>query len=290
METRVPVRRAAVVPLVAGAGMVVLTAGTAPGWRLVVGTLGLYLCAKSVAVLGPERLGWQAMSRQLRLRYLLVWPGFVTRPLLIREPDVARVGQAWIWSGVPWIIAGGAALVLLARSSLTGDPAAWTAIAGLLATVHLGYADVLSGCMRRRGHPVARAFTAPWAASSLGDFWTRRWNRPFVEMDRVVFLPLLAGLPPRAARFVVFLISGLLHELAISFPAGGGWGLPLGYFALHGALVGVERRLRIDRWPVAVARIWALGWVLVPLPILFHTAFRAQVVVPFVDVLQGVTR
>jgi Membrane bound O-acyl transferase family len=290
METRVRVRRMAAIPVVAGAGLVVLTAGTAPGWRLLVGTVGMYLCVKSAAVLGPERTAWQAMPWPARLRYLLVWPGFVTRPLLVDEPDRARAGDAWIRSGLAGMVAGGGALVLLARSSLAGDTAAWVAIAGLLTAVHLGFADVLSGWMRRRGSPVARAFTAPWASTSLGDFWTRRWNRPFVEMDRVVFLPLLAVLPRRAARFCVFLISGLLHELAISFPAGGGWGLPLAYFTLHAVLVGIERRLRIDRWPVAAARIWALGWVLVPLPILFHAAFRAQVVVPFVNALQEVAR
>jgi hypothetical protein len=206
----------AATPLIAAAGMVLLTAGTAPGWRLLAGTVGMYLCAKGAAVLGPERTAWAAMSPPTRLCYLLVWPGFVTRPLLVCEPDVARVGAAWIRSGLPGIIAGGSALVLLARSSLAGDAAAWAAIAGPLTAVHLGLADVLSGWMRRRGHHVARAFTAPWASTSLGDFWTRRWNRPFVEMDRVVILPLLAALPRRAARFGVFLISGVLHELAIS--------------------------------------------------------------------------
>jgi alginate O-acetyltransferase complex protein AlgI len=99
-----------------------------------------------------------------------------------------------------------------------------------------------------------------------------------------------AGWRLLAGTIGVFVISGVLHELAISFPAGGGWGLPLTYFTLHALLVRVERTMRIDRWPAAVARIWTLGWVLVLLPILFHAAFRARVVVPFAQMLQEVAR
>jgi hypothetical protein len=290
VETRAPVRPVVAAPAVVAGGAVALAAWGGAGWRLLAGTVGVYLCAKVAAIAGPERAGWRTMSWWERVRYLLIWPGFVSRPLWERHPDVERVGDRWMRSGLPWMVAGGLVLVALARSSVTGDVAAWTAIAGLLATVHLGAMDVLSGLMRRLGHPVARAFTAPWASTSLGDFWTRRWNRPFVEMDRVVFLPLLTWLPPRTARFGVFLISGALHELAISFPAGGGWGLPLAYFTLHALLVGVERTMRIDRWPVGVARAWTLAWVLLPLPILFHAAFRARVVLPFAQALQEVAR
>ncbi|HSK97170.1 MAG TPA: MBOAT family protein, partial [Euzebyales bacterium] len=256
MRTRAPVRPVIAVPAVAAGGVVTWAAWGGVGWRLLAGTVGVYLCAKAAAILGPERAGLRAMSWHRRIRYLIVWPGFVSRPLWDRRPDDAGVGERWIRSGMPWILVGVVVLSALALSSATGEVAAWSAIAGLLATVHLGAMDVLSGLMRRLGHPVARAFTAPWAATSLGDFWTRRWNRPFVEMDRVVFLPLLAWLPPRTARFGVFLISGVLHELAISFPAGAGWGLPLAYFTGHALLVGVERTVRIDRWPVGVARMW----------------------------------
>jgi len=65
------------------------------------------------------------------------------------------------------------------------------------------------------------------------------------------------------AILAVFFVSGLLHELVISFPAGGGWGLPTLYFVLHGGLVWLERHgvLRPRRWLTIL-------FVLLPLPLL----------------------
>ena len=94
------------------------------------------------------------------------------------------------------------------------------------------------------------------------------------------------GKPP--ALVVAFLFSGLLHELAISLPVRAGFGLPLLYFAIHGALMLVERGLeRADR-PVyrraAVGRAWTAFWLVAPLPILFHRPFLRGVVWPILGV------
>jgi hypothetical protein len=42
-------------------------------------------------------------------------------------------------------------------------------------------------------------------------------------------------------RFFVFVVSGLIHRVVISLPAGGGYGLPTMYFMVQGAGVAVER-------------------------------------------------
>jgi alginate O-acetyltransferase complex protein AlgI len=56
-------------------------------------------------------------------------------------------------------------------------------------------------------------------------------------MNRRLFLRPMYGLfGRRGSRLVLFAFSGVLHELGLSFPAGGGWGLPLGYFLLQGVL------------------------------------------------------
>jgi alginate O-acetyltransferase complex protein AlgI len=84
----------------------------------------------------------------------------------------------------------------------------------------------------------------------------------------------------RLARAGAFLVSGLLHELAISVPVRAGFGLPTVYFALHAVATGIEPRLGVRRWPAPLGRLWTWAWVLVPLPLLFHRAFRDGMVLP----------
>ena len=101
-----------------------------------------------------------------------------------------------------------------------------------------------------------------------------------------VYRPLRRYVSRGTATLAAFLFSGALHELAISFPAGAGYGLPTLYFALHGTLVIVERRLMgaglpIDRHPW-VGRLWTLAWLALPLPLLFHPAFLDGVVWPLI--------
>jgi hypothetical protein len=85
----------------------------------------------------------------------------------------------------------------------------------------------------------------------------------------------------RGAIVAVFLVSGLLHEMAISYPAGAGWGLPLSYFALQGVLVLAERRLRIR------SRLFTWAAILLPLPLLFTSAFRDVLIQPMLSSLHG---
>ena len=111
-------------------------------------------------------------------------------------------------------------------------------------------------------------------------------------MDRILFLPPLRWwLKPRVAAFGVFLISGVLHEMAISYPAGSGFGLPMAYFGIHATAVYAERAvLKLKTWPVAAARTWTIALVFLPLPLLFHHAFRTQLVLPLLQAIAEVLR
>jgi hypothetical protein len=253
-----------------------------PLLRLAVTTLALYAGLKATAVLqqGPGELlrtSWAG-----RLAYLTLWPGMSLAPFRARSSSHPEQ-PGWLRRGLVGMALGGLAMLVLSvwAPRMPDRLLGWAGIAALLLTVHLGYADVLSGGLRQAGFPVQRLFDDPLASRSLEDFWSRRWNRAFVEMDRLLFVPLLRPLGPVGSLIGVFVISGLLHELAISFPAGAGWGLPSCYFLLHGALVALERRLlRPRRWRGALARLWTWSWLLVPLPLLFHTPFRQALVVP----------
>ncbi len=90
-------------------------------------------------------------------------------------------------------------------------------IAALLLTIHLGICDLLPWLLRWAGFHVPLLFDRPWAATTLGDFWGRRWNLAFVEMNRRYLLrPLYRRLGKQGSRFALFALSGVVHELALS--------------------------------------------------------------------------
>jgi hypothetical protein len=74
----------------------------------------------------------------------------------------------------------------------------------------------------------------------------------------------------------------LVHDLIISLPARGGFGLPTLYFLLQGAGVLIEkspfgrRHLR-----GSAGRVFAIALAVLPLPLLFHAPFIIRVIVPF---------
>jgi alginate O-acetyltransferase complex protein AlgI len=74
-----------------------------------------------------------------------------------------------------------------------------------------------------------------------------------------------------------FLASGILHELVISVPVRAGYGLPTLYFALHGALVLIERKIGRP-----LGRTWTLFWLGAPLLLVFHLPFLRGIVWPLV--------
>jgi alginate O-acetyltransferase complex protein AlgI len=183
--------------------------------------------------------------------------------------------------------AAGAGLLLLARElAARGTPprvAAFLALAALFLVVPFGVFRGLAGLWRGRGVPVGPPMDAPHRSRSLTEFWGRRWNRPFSEMGQLaVHRPLRRRLGPGPAAFAVFLFSGLLHEVVLSVPARGGYGLPTAYFALQGGLVALERRMGLGRPGVRPAwgRAWTVAAVVLPAPVLFHAAFLDACVVP----------
>ncbi|MBW3635777.1 MAG: hypothetical protein KY445_04825, partial [Armatimonadetes bacterium] len=97
---------------------------------------------------------------------------------------------------------------------------------------------------------------------------------------KILFLrPLRQKLGARGAVLGVFAVSGMFHEAGVSYPAGSGWGGPMLYFLLHGALV-VWVAPAIKN-PVA-ARLLTWAAVFAPIALLFHAPFRENLVVPLV--------
>ena len=246
-----------------------------PAFRLLAASLlFLYLMkAAALAKIGsrPARLGAVA--------YLTVWPGIDPTPLSKGGEPSEDTGRAF-QRGLASVGIGSALLLplMLVGPQVPRAVAEWSGIAAILLIVHLGIGGMLYAVLHLANLPVRPLFDRPLASRSLRDFWTKRWNRPFVEMDRVLFIePLRRRFGIHGAMFGVFLISGLLHEMAISYPSGAGWGGPLLYFAIQGAAVLLEAKWR------KTSRLATWLVILLPLPILFHTAFRETFILALID-------
>lgn len=253
-------------------GLAMLAAGARlePEIRLLVSSAMLLLTFKSVVLAySPSRLKGSLFL------YILGWPGMDPESFERRlRPDPTSGtrfvrGLLCLYLGVAL---GVAAIVLT-------DWRGWLGIASLLTAFHFGCANILTSAYQLLGLRVKPLFERPLASLSLSDFWTRRWNLAFVEMNRRLFMPSMAKrFGPRKAVVGAFLISGVLHELALSYPAGGGWGGPFAYFVIQAILVNLERRFEPNR-----RRIFFWLGVFLPLPLLFHAPFRETFIVPLFD-------
>ncbi len=149
---------------------------------------------------------------------------------------------------------------------------------------HFGALRVLKGALRAAGFPVRTLFPNLLEARGLGDFWSRRWNVGYSQMmQRLVGRPLEARFGASAGLIAIFLVSGLLHELAITLSVRSGYGLPTLYFSLHGGLTLLEKRIGRP-----FGKIPALLAVAVPLGLLFPPAFQVEVIARFLSVFDGV--
>lgn len=254
-------------------------------WRLLLASVVLYAAFKFTAAM-KQRTLWSSISPEAWLWYCTIWPGMDLTPFATTEPSCEI---AWLRRGVGGM-ALGAAVLAGAVVLDTGDAlGGWLTVGGLLLLVHFGWADVLSYFMRQRGFPVRRLFRPPEKATSLNDFWTRRWNRAFVEMDQILFMPALRRSTGGLAPVLMLAGSGVIHELALSYPAGAGWGLPMLYFVAHGGAMQIER----TRWFKTKSSIfttwWTRLWVLAPVSLVFHRPFRDALPLQLLLTLKGLT-
>ena len=109
--------------------------------------------------------------------------------------------------------------------------------------LHFGIFGLLAIFWQSMGFRAAPIMNTPIASLSVAEFWGRRWNSGFRDLAHpLLFVPLSHKLGAGAGLWASFAVSGLLHELVISVPAGGGYGLPTMYFLIQALGICVERR------------------------------------------------
>ncbi len=259
--------------------------------RLAQASVALYAALKVTAAI-KQRDRWQQVPAEGWLWYATLWPGMdllpFTRSVEPNKEPVA-VEPAWLGRGIGGMVVGTAIVTFTVLAEVSDWVGGWLMICGLLALVHFGWADILSWAMRSRGFAVRRLFRPPERATTLNDFWTRRWNRAFVEMDQILFMPALRRYTGRWAPALMLGLSGVMHELALSFPGGGGWGLPMIYFAGHGLAMQAERTDWFSALPVTATRWWTRIWVLAPVALVFHRPFRDALPLELLNTLKGIS-
>jgi alginate O-acetyltransferase complex protein AlgI len=222
---------------------------------------GVYLAFKALTL--------RPLPKGRALGYLALWPGMDPGPFERTVPGRGTGLMAWGASKM----ALGALLLSCRLGWPPGDLV--RVLLGIAFLIHLGLCDVLAGFWRLRGVPVERLFDNPAAARSLSEFWGRRWNRAFHVVARLfIYRPVSRRWGRTCGLGAAFGFSGLLHDLLLSVPAGGGWGGPTLYFLLQGALVWGERRWGFQ------GSLWTIFWLIVPAPLLFHRAFVEAILRP----------
>ncbi|MBI2677932.1 MAG: hypothetical protein HYX28_04045 [Candidatus Koribacter versatilis] len=222
--------------------------------------------------------------------YLFLWPGMDAEAFLDTHPDVAPPA-AKQWLGAFLQTALGAALLWLVARRLPDVPLlrGWAGMIGAVLLLHFGSFRLIALFWRARGINAEPIMDAPLRSTALAEFWGRRWNLGFHDLARMlVFAPTRRALGAAGATLLVFLASGLVHDLVISVPARGGYGLPTLYFLLQGFGLLLERsrlgkRTRlgsgISGW------LYTAAFTAGPAVLLFHPVFIARVILPFMHAI-----
>jgi alginate O-acetyltransferase complex protein AlgI len=167
--------------------------------------------------------------------------------------------------------------------------AGWIGLFGLIFLLHFGSFHLVSLAWRSVGIQARPIMDSPIRAASLSELWGRRWNLAFHVLARDLVVGVARNrLGAVGATLLAFAASGLLHDLVISVPARGGYGLPTAYFLLQGLGLLVERsqvgtRLGLRGGPRG--RVYALIVAAAPAFWLFHPPFVLRVIVPFMHAL-----
>jgi len=225
------------------------------------------------------------------IAYLFLWPGMDARRFLgAADGNMETPAKAWLWAATKTL--GGAALIWgVARWAGNGLLAGWIGMVGMIFVLHFGIFALLALFWQRCDIPAQPLMKCPIAADSLGDFWGRRWNSGFRDIVFGLFFTRLAKrLGTTLAMLCIFVFSGLVHDLVITFPARGGYGLPTLYFTLQGVAMLFERSNMATQFGLNQGwrgRAFTLAVVAGPAYWLFPPPFVLNVMVPFLQIIKA---
>jgi predicted DCC family thiol-disulfide oxidoreductase YuxK len=222
------------------------------------------------------------------IAYLLAWPGMDAERFLSRNlaPSIPRsMALKCVSVAIARIFIGSSLLFAVARRAPDPLLAGWIGMVGMILILHFGLFALVSVAWRALRFDAAQIMNAPLRSTSVAEFWGRRWNGAFNDLALdLVFRPLARRAGVVAATLSAFAVSGIIHELVISLPAGAGYGFPTGYFLIQGLAVLAQRKVAALRGQVSG---WLFTMIVVAAPAywLFHPPFVRGVIVPFMQAI-----
>ncbi len=260
-----------------------------------------FMSALAMAIYaGCKWLTWQRTPVQdvpfwIHLGYLFAWPGMDARSFLQPpQPSDERTPLASEWLTTSARIAVGAALIWGASNVVPVEwdlLVGWLGMFGIVLMLHFGLFGLLSCLWRSLGVNAQPLMNSPARSCSVAEFWGKRWNTAFRDLTyRFLFRPLAGRVPPALGVAAGFLFSGLIHDLVISVPAGGGYGWPTLYFVLQIPALLLERSPHGRR--IGLGRGWRGGLfafivLAAPAYYLFHPPFVRNIILPLLHALRA---
>lgn len=235
--------------------------------RLIAASIGMIGVIKIAALIWQVADGVRFKSKSGAFLFLLTWPGISIAGFTERKEVDPKTGSRFLESWLTFL--AGIGILVVVSLLGKGDSTAlnYIALLSILLIVHLGLVEVVADGIRLLGFSPRSLFDRPYLATSLRDFWSARWNRAFVDMNKIFIMgPLRDKVPLAVLTFSIFAISGILHEIGISYADGMSWGHPILYFVVQGIGMEIEKHWKLNR-PL----IWV--WILLPVPLLFTPAF-----------------
>ncbi len=281
-----------ILPLILFPELAIVSRGRMPAW--------LFMWALSFAIFAGLKwmTWWNARARMTHgarrsLAYLIAWPGMDAESFLDPNRRPAKpILQDWLSAALKTAL-GGALMWIVARrfpenqNLLRG----WTGLFGLIFLLHFGSFHLIALFWQAMGIDAEPIMSKPILSKTLSEFWGKRWNLGFRQLaHEFIFRPLHRRTGVEVAGLIVFVASGLIHDLVISLPARGGYGLPTGYFILQGLGVTLERstlgrQIGLQKGPLA----WVFLLIVTAAPAfwLFHPAFVLRVILPFMHAIHA---
>jgi hypothetical protein len=167
----------------------------------------------------------------------------------------------------------------------------WIGLFGLIFLLHFGSFHLIALFWQACGIAAQPIMSKPILSKTLSEFWGKRWNLGFRQLAHdLIFRPLHKRIGVAAASLLVFLASGVIHDLVISLPARGGYGLPTGYFVAQGLGVTLERSAfgkRLSLQKGIAGWFFMLAIAVGPAFWLFHPPFVLRVIIPFMFAIRA---